>query len=143
MTCCLELITGNWELITGNWDYWELGTGNWELGTGNLLLGTYYWELGTGNWELGTGNWELITGNWVFKLTLISTLLSRCFFYLKQVNFRFSCYPDDLPKQLYRKRQCQGSHYCSSVPGIKYYNRSANVSRFFLNMATHSFMSVF
>ena len=101
-----------------------LGTNYWELGTGN-------WELGTGNWELGTGNWELGTGNWAFKLTLISTSLSK-FLYLKRVNFKLSCHPDDLPEQVYRKRQCEGSHYCSSVPGIKYYNRSANVSRFFL-----------
>ena len=132
MTCCLELITGNWELGTGNW---ELGTGNWELGTGN-------WELGTGNWELGTGNWELGTGNWFLSL-LSYPPHYQDFLYLKRVNFRLSCHPDDLPKQLYRKRQCEGSHYCSSVPGIKYYNRSANDVKLFFNRATRSVMSVF
>ena len=51
---------------------------------------------------------ELETGNWVFEFTLIATL---SFLYLKRVNFRFSCHPE----------QYDGSHYCPSIPGIKYY----------------------
>ena len=77
--------------------------------------------MGYGIWDMGYGIWDM-----AFKFTLITTSLLRCFLYLKRVNFRLSCHPDDLPKQLYRKRQCEGSHDCSSVPGIKYYNRSAN-----------------
>ena len=81
-------VPGTWNVGFGTCDL-LLGTYYWELGTGNLLLGACDLELETGNWkqgkdnliwELGTGNWELGTGNWVFKITLISTLLSRDFF---------------------------------------------------------------
>ncbi len=61
----------------------ELVIGNQELGARNLLL----WELGAGSWELGAGSWEL-----ALKFTLITTSLSRCFLYLKRVDFRFSCH---------------------------------------------------
>ena len=104
---------------------------NLGLGTCDLLLGTYYWELGTGNWELGTGNRELGTGNWelgagfqVLDGTLIATLLAISFLYLKRVNFRLSCHPE----------QYEGSHYCPSVPGIILYTRFANVYQTFFKI---------
>ena len=53
---------------------------NLRLGTCDLLLGTYYLELITWNLLLGTYYLELGTGNRAFKLTLISTSLSRIFY---------------------------------------------------------------
>ena len=82
-------------------------TGNWKLETGN-------WKLETGNWKLETGNWKLETGNWKLETGCLSLLSYpphyQDFLYLKRVNFRLSCHPE----------QSEGSHYCSSVPRIKY-----------------------
>ena len=112
----MNLGLGTCDLLLGTY-YWELGTGNWQLATGN-------WQLATGNWELGTGNWELGTGNRVLDGTLIATLLAISFLYLKRVNFRLSCHPE----------QYEGSHYCPSVPGIILYTRFANVYQTFFKI---------
>ena len=88
-----------------------MGYGIWDMGYGIWDMGYGIWDMGYGIWDMGYGIWDM-----AFKFTLITTSLSRCFLYLKRVNFRFSCYPE----------QSEGSRYCPSVPGIILYTRFAN-----------------
>ena len=43
-------------------------------------MGYGIWDMGYGIWDMGYGIWDM-----TFKLTLITTSLSRCFLYLKKL----------------------------------------------------------